>query len=137
MRTSSLGRNYSNLGNSLEVGVQFVVTSGTNELILSEFTAFCRRVAQMGFPEIPEEGFENIVKKKRINGPFYCSFCGKSNKEVKHLIIGREFCQCKKEGEAFTAICDECVRLTVELLWETNTEDVKKWIDLMQEKKSD
>ncbi len=45
----------------------------------------------------------------------HCSFCGKSQKEVKHLIA----------GPSATAVCDECVALCVDILKELRTKEEK------------
>lgn len=84
----------------------------------------------MGLPEAPKEGFEEVVKKTgvTVKGPFYCSFCGRSNKEVKHIVLGGAFCTCREGGEAFTAICGQCALLTIELLIETNDKGIETWI---------
>ena len=50
-----------------------------------------------------EEGHD----KKEKSSTSYCSFCGKSQDEVRKLIAGSNVC-----------ICDECVDLCVEILKE-------------------
>lgn len=53
-------------------------------------------------------------KIKKLPPPYYCSFCGRDDSKVGHLIVGKIFCDCKEGGASLTAICDECVSLSVE-----------------------
>ena len=41
---------------------------------------------------------------------YYCSFCGKSQHEVRKMIAG------PKHGEMQVCICDECVDLCVDII---------------------
>jgi ATP-dependent Clp protease ATP-binding subunit ClpX len=47
----------------------------------------------------------------------YCSFCGKSQHEVRKLIAG---------PTAF--ICDECVDLCMDIIGEENKSSLVKWV---------
>ena len=54
--------------------------------------------------------------KKDKSFPYYCSFCGKSQHEVKKLIAGPT-----------VFICDECVDLCVDIIKEENrNENIKE-----------
>lgn len=50
---------------------------------------------------------EGIVLPVKKTGPISCNFCGKSNREVMKIIAG-----------AGVFICDECIRLCVDMIRE-------------------
>jgi ATP-dependent Clp protease ATP-binding subunit ClpX len=57
------------------------------------------------------------------NKVLHCSFCGKSQHEVKHLIAGPS-----------VSICDECIALCVQVISEGAGEiEYQSWIALLRE----
>jgi len=59
---------------------------------------------------------EEVHDKKDKSSAYYCSFCGKSQHEVKKLIAGPT-----------VFICDECVDLCVDIIKEENrNENIKE-----------
>src|SRR4051812_3992221 len=51
-----------------------------------------------------------MVTQRGSRGPYHCSFCGKSQDQVRRLIAG--------PGSVY--ICDECVELCREIITEEN-----------------
>ena len=64
-----------------------------------------------------------MAKKEENNDQFFCSFCGKNQKEVKKLIAGPS-----------VYICNECIKLCGEIIEDeekenaVETEDVKEFM---------
>ncbi len=56
-----------------------------------------------------------MVKEKETNGTLYCSFCGKSQHEVRKLIAGPT-----------VFICDECVRLCMDIIREEEQSPISR-----------
>ncbi|MDE0723729.1 MAG: ATP-dependent Clp protease ATP-binding subunit ClpX [Alphaproteobacteria bacterium] len=56
-----------------------------------------------------------MVKDKETNGTLYCSFCGKSQHEVRKLIAGPT-----------VFICDECVRLCMDIIREEEQSPISR-----------
>ncbi|HHC24264.1 MAG TPA: ATP-dependent Clp protease ATP-binding subunit ClpX, partial [Desulfobacterales bacterium] len=54
-----------------------------------------------------------MAKKKKIGETLFCSFCGKSQKEVLKLIAGPS-----------VYICDECIHLCGEIIHEENDKEI-------------
>src|ERR1051326_8411309 len=55
-------------------------------------------------------GSAAMVTQRGSRGPYHCSFCGKSQDQVRRLIAG--------PGSVY--ICDECVELCREIITEEN-----------------
>ena len=55
------------------------------------------------------------MSKKEDKDSLFCSFCGKSQKEVKKLIAGPT-----------VFVCDECVELCMDIIKEDNKNNKKK-----------
>ena len=55
------------------------------------------------------------MSKKEDKDSLFCSFCGKSQKEVKKLIAGPT-----------VFVCDECVELCMDIIKEDNKNNQKK-----------
>ena len=60
-----------------------------------------------------------MSKIDKNNSTLYCSFCGKSQHEVKKLIAGPT-----------VFICDECVELCMDIIKEENKSSLVKHQDL-------
>ncbi len=56
-----------------------------------------------------------MTKEKETNGTLYCSFCGKSQHEVRKLIAGPT-----------VFICDECVRLCMDIIREEEQSPISR-----------
>ena len=60
------------------------------------------------------------MSKKEEKESLFCSFCGKSQKEVKKLIAGPT-----------VFVCDECVELCLEIIKEYSKNNKKKRVPLI------
>ena len=63
-----------------------------------------------------------MASKEKDNDQFFCSFCGKNQKEVKKLIAGPS-----------VYICNECIKLCGEIVDDEEKEKLKISANILRE----